>query len=439
MQYPRGADYVALQRSDRSPLLEILQHKSFIIIATMVRDAGKGAYRSLSDDELEQHKNGTQTPLLADNEQEEINRNQEYQIRDESSERRSARTDARAKNILNGYLKGQLANVAKFGIWWAMLSPLVLALFNGNAISIGITRVCFNFAMFLLSPLAGFLIENVPVKRVLNLTTFMRAFLYIIVIPGLWVLLRSGWVIPVEEQFKWVFLGTFMSCIFLDGVCVAFSNVVDIDCGGTQLLADQHDIYVDDYTRGRYNSIHIAFFDGSTISLCPLVALLGVLIAEYTPIPDLVGVQNSDIVILLTLVASVFFILSMYSAFSCRFIICERSYYNSFCLDNCNIPSIPSSKTQNSGGLSFSDIGLILEQLYEGMQLCFRHSQIAWRVVFLAMETAFEDVVISLIISEFALKGITSQENYVLTNLWANFIVAAAKVGAVVAIIMMQK
>jgi hypothetical protein len=55
------------------------------------------------------------------------------------------------------------------------------------------------------------------------------------------------------------------------------------------------------------------------------------------------------------------------------------------------------------------------------------------------METAFEDVVISLIISEFALKGITSQENYVLTNLWANFIVAAAKVGAVVAIIMMQK
>ncbi len=73
------------------------------------------------------------------------------------------------------------------------------------------------------------------------------------------------------------------------------------------------------------------------------------------------------------------------------------------------------------------------------MQLCFRHSQIAWRVIFLAIETAFEDVVISLVISEFALKGISAHENYVLTNLWSNFIVAAAKVGAVVAIIMMQK
>ncbi len=84
-------------------------------------------------------------------------------------------------------------------------------------------------------------------------------------------------------------------------------------------------------------------------------------------------------------------------------------------------------------------MGIIIQQLYEGMLLCFKHSHIAWRVIFLAMETAFEDVVLSLIIAEFALKGIAGQDNYVLTNLWANFIIAAAKVGAVVAIILMQK
>jgi hypothetical protein len=270
-------------------------------------------------EESDYHKAGM--PLLEDHE--EI-----HTQRDDSTTGRTARADAQAKKILNGYLKGQLANVAKFGIWWTLLSPTVLALFNGNALSIGITRVCFNFAMFLFSPIAGFLIESVPVRRVLNLTTFLRAFLYIFVIPGLWVLLRSGWIIPVQEEFKWVFLGTFMSAVFLDGICVAFSNVVDIDCGGTQLLADQHDIYIDDYTRGRYNSIHIAFFDGSMISLCPFVALLGVLLAEYTPISDYVGSDNVDIVILLSLVASVFFILSMYSIFSCKFMIFFSNYFD---------------------------------------------------------------------------------------------------------------
>lgn len=97
----------------------------------------------------------------------------------------------------------------------------------------------FNLAIFLLSPIAGSLIENTPVKRVLNVTTSLRAFLYVIVIPGLWVLLRSGWIIPVEPEFFWVFYGTFTICIFVDGICVTFSNIVDIDCGGTQLIAHQ--------------------------------------------------------------------------------------------------------------------------------------------------------------------------------------------------------
>jgi hypothetical protein len=56
--------------------------------------------------------------------------------------RRSARTDQFAKRILDGYLQGQLANVAKFGIWWTLLSPTVLALFSGNAAALGITRIC---------------------------------------------------------------------------------------------------------------------------------------------------------------------------------------------------------------------------------------------------------------------------------------------------------
>jgi hypothetical protein len=84
-------------------------------------------------------------------------------------------------------------------------------------------------------------------------------------------------------------------------------------------LFSQHDIYIDDYTRGRYNSIHIAFFDGSMISLCPFVALIGVLLVEFTPVAQVVGVKSSDVVVLLSLMAVVFLVLSAYSLFCCMF------------------------------------------------------------------------------------------------------------------------
>eukprot|EP00475_Leptophrys_vorax_P040715 TRINITY_DN7592_c0_g1_i3.p1 TRINITY_DN7592_c0_g1~~TRINITY_DN7592_c0_g1_i3.p1 ORF type:complete len:591 (+),score=114.29 TRINITY_DN7592_c0_g1_i3:175-1947(+) len=337
--------------------------------------------------------------------------------------RRSARTDQQARRILSGYLHGQLANVAKFGIWWTLLSPTVLALFQGNAVSLGVTRICFNLAMFLFSPLAGFLVESAPVKRVLNLTTILRALLYVVIVPGLWIFLRSGWIFPVQDGFDQIFMACFMLCIFLDGICVTFSNVVDIDCGGTQLVANQHDIYLDDSVRGRYNSIHIAFFDGSMISLCPFVALIGVLAVEFTPVTEIVGAKATDIVVLLALMAVVFFILSAYS------LLCY----------NCNIPTLPKENLPLGSGLSLKDLRDIMAHLYDGMLLCFQNKGIRSRVIFLALETAFEDVVISLIIAEFALQGIAGSGNYVLTNLWANFIVAASKVGAVIAAIIMHK
>jgi hypothetical protein len=107
--------------------------------------------------------------------------------------------------------------------------------------------------------------------------------------------------------------------------------------------------------------------------------------------------------------------------------------------DNCNIPAVDKENLPQAAGLTCQEMRDIMAHLYDGMLLCFRNKGIRWRVIFLAMETAFEDVVISLIIAEFALKGIAGDGNYVLTNLWANFIVAAAKVGAVIAAIVMHK
>ncbi len=131
-------------------------------------------------------------------------------------------------DILHGYLYGQIANVGKFAVWWTAFSPLVLALFRGSTYAVGGARTSFNLALFILSPLAGVLAERLAVRRLLNVTTGIRGFLYAVLMPAAWVLLQTSWVIQQQEYFDKVFFCVFVVLVFLDGTLVAFSNVVDI-------------------------------------------------------------------------------------------------------------------------------------------------------------------------------------------------------------------
>jgi hypothetical protein len=92
-------------------------------------------------------------------------------------------------------------------------------------------------------------------------------------IPLAFVLLKSGWVWN-NDAGGWAtsFYVVFLLMMFLDGVMIAFANVVDIDCGGTDLIAAQYSVTVNDALRTSFNSIHEGFFNLSMIVFAPFLA-----------------------------------------------------------------------------------------------------------------------------------------------------------------------
>ena len=56
----------------------------------------------------------------------------------------------------------------------------------------GRVRIAYNSALFFLSPLAGGLAETTSIRRMLNWTTLVRAIIYGLLFPGLWLLFFSG-------------------------------------------------------------------------------------------------------------------------------------------------------------------------------------------------------------------------------------------------------
>ena len=102
----------------------------------------------------------------------------------------------------------------------------------------------YNIALFFISPVAGALAERLSVRGILTLTTLARMVIYALLIPACWVVLQSGWLLAVSRSTGTLFFSLFLVLICVDGAVVSFSNVVDIDCGGTDLLAQQVNLTV---------------------------------------------------------------------------------------------------------------------------------------------------------------------------------------------------
>jgi hypothetical protein len=317
------------------------------------------------------------------------------------------------EDILKGYLYGQIANVGKFAVWWTVFSPLVLALFRGSTYAVGGARTSFNLALFILSPLAGVLAERLAVRRLLNFTTAIRGFLYGVVLPGVWILLQTDWVLKPQTYFDTLFFAVFVVLVFLDGSLVAFSNVVDIDCGGTSILAKQHGFNVDETVLNRFNSLHTGWFDGSMILLAPLSAFLAVIARQSIP-------SHTDVASILGILAAVFLISTGLSLF----------FYNYY------IPAdiVPGSTgeagvvAQRSCCDEFEDIA---SNIWSGLMLCWRHRAVRWRLIFLGLETSFEDAMISLVISEFCINGVHGNTEFAHGALLSAGIIGVGKIGAV--------
>jgi hypothetical protein len=118
-------------------------------------------------------------------------------------------------------------------------------------------------------------------RRILNVTTFWRGFVYVVLVPLSWVLLQTNWILSPQSYFDSLFWLVFLILVFCDGALVAFSNVVDIDCGGTNILAKQHGFTVDEVVLNRFNSLHTGWFDACMIVLSPSMAAVAVLTANH--------------------------------------------------------------------------------------------------------------------------------------------------------------
>jgi len=101
--------------------------------------------------------------------------------------------------MLRAFYHGQLAQTAVFGISWSLLSPIYIALLGNSGV--GQTRVAYNIAICLVSPIVGGWAQSSNVRATLVGTSLLRAVTYALAVPALWVVFRSGWW-GFEEQVR---------------------------------------------------------------------------------------------------------------------------------------------------------------------------------------------------------------------------------------------
>lgn len=236
-----------------------------------------------------------------------------------------------------------------------------------------------------------------------------------------------------------IFTIVFLALMFFDGILIAFANIVDIDCGGTDITATQYNLIVDDKLRNSFNSIHEGFFNLSMIIFAPLMALSAYFLSRT------LSSVNDSAYILATL-AFIFLVLSIVSLYQ----------YNMY------MPSKPLVPPKAKGSfVSCSEAKIIFTDLKDGMLIvwrfiffllslfilisyhCFflyfvlcivvnrvnRSKRIRWRIIFLALETACEDAMVSLIIAEYSVRVLAGNTDFVKGNLYAAAVVACGKFG----------
>jgi len=392
--------------------------------------------------------------------------------------------------VLKGYLLGQIACVVKFGIWWVSFTFFILALFDGDSYVVGGTRVCFNLALLLCSPMAGGIAERANIKKLLNHTVVARGMIYCLLIPVVWLLLDSKIIWDESDAMRVGFFALFLFFLFLDGLCVSFSNVADIDSGGVNLVALQYGIEIDDNVRNYFNSLHILFFDLSMVIFNPLIAYMGLLIGqkgvrEITENPitidELTLLITISGIFLVSTLATLFFYnyympaliplppLSDDGDYNVNGIPVQPALSSSGSFDDnlppryetgSNYPTVVGAQGGLNGDegeyglggepesesepdpLSWSAFKGLMRSIHEGGVLTWRHKRIRWRVLFFAIETSIEDAMIALLAAEvgaYSFAPLNSDLHYAYGNLWGAGLVACGKLGGVMASMLMHR
>eukprot|EP01053_Blabericola_migrator_P002110 Blabericola_migrator_1__2109@NODE_1581_length_4236_cov_244_222116_g1033_i0_p1_GENE_NODE_1581_length_4236_cov_244_222116_g1033_i0NODE_1581_length_4236_cov_244_222116_g1033_i0_p1_ORF_typecomplete_len407_score63_15FAD_binding_5/PF00941_21/2_2FAD_binding_5/PF00941_21/1_8e02_NODE_1581_length_4236_cov_244_222116_g1033_i023433563 len=328
----------------------------------------------------------------------------------------------RARAIWHAYLKGQLATVGKAALWWSTFGIIAVSMLGSN-IALAATRGPFNLALLLSSPLAGAAAEKWSIRSLLIATTSVRFVVWTFLIPMTWILFKN-WL-----HWPHVLWTCFVVFMLIDGNQVAFSNAVDIDCGGLDTLSSTYDLPLTDFLRYRFTTVHQLVFDSSFVLFTPPVVLVLLIISNAwtraaeaadgkTFLPSYITGPDLSVFVLAMGVALMFAILSLLSLrFYAKGIPAIRnteSEQQTAVLARSLSDNEESRRPQwvrneqldntTLSGISYKDR---LCEMADGFYIIVSDRALQWRLLFLAAETALEDTMVSVIIPMIALNATT--------------------------------
>lgn len=270
------------------------------------------------------------------------------------------------------YREAQLMSACAFGIWWVLLSPVILATLGPKGIAGA--RVSYNAALFLVSPAAGGAVERGDVLKMLIWPSLGRVVVYA-ALPALWILVRS------RDSWEHYYSPLFFALMVIDGAFVALVNVASIDCGGTDLVAARLGLEnrITDEIRDRFNSLHQLFLDGSMVLGAPVVAIACFVVAMRYH-----GHAGQALSLLLALGGT--------------FLLCFGGSVVLYARLLAAAPSRTAPGDPKAPGFISQAFAALGNLPADARYVAKLDPRLLWRVFFLAIDTAVEDAVIAVVL-----------------------------------------
>lgn len=307
----------------------------------------------------------------------------------------------RRDKIMYGYLRGQLALIASFAMYYSLFAPVASALAGVKGMGSG--RSGYAGALAVFRPLAGVLVERFSTRSILIGAFAARALIWAVVLPAAFFALGGGA----------AFLGTFVALMFVDGAIVSLNGLVDIDEGGIDLLGKQHHFPVDDALRNKYNTILDGFYSASRVVMAPAMAAVGVYAA---------GILSSAAAALVVVMALSFAVPALVGMY----------YYSRY------IPAKGDMGPARDRKPVVAEVKEIGQNLGAGFKLAWTNKKIRWRIAFNSIERAIEDSMLFVVLSEFAMKML-AKGNPAVGALYTAALIAVGKLGAMLSAYLMNK
>jgi biotin carboxylase len=307
---------------------------------------------------------------------------------------------ARRDRIMRGYLRGQLALIASFAMYYSLFSPVATALAGVGGMGSG--RSAYAGSVAIVRPLAGVLVERFSARTVLIAGFAARAAIWAAILPTAFAFLGAG--AP--------FLATFVGLMVVDGAIVSINGLVDIDEGGIDLLGKQHAFPVDDALRNKYNTLLDGFYSASRVIVAPAMAALGVVAA---------GIMSSAAGALVAVMAVSFAVPASVALY----------YYARYIPARADMGPVAARRP------AAEEAREIASKLWEGFKLAWSNKNIRWRILLNSAERAIEDSMLFVVLAEFAMR-ILAKGNPVYGALYTAGLIAFGKIGAMVSAYLMH-